>query len=153
MAMPDFPTHLLEGFPVVIQIPIQWGEMDAYGHVNNTVYFRLFESARIAYHERCGFNAAFRTEQIGPILHSTSCRFRLPLVYPDTAIVGARVSKLGPDRVEQEYRILSVSRNAVAAEGSGIIVSFDYEKQEKARLPEAVRQAILALEPVAPADF
>jgi acyl-CoA thioester hydrolase len=137
----------LAGFPVVIQIPIQWGEMDAYGHLNNTVYFRLFESARIVYHERCGFDEAFRAQRIGPILHSTSCRFRLPMFYPDTAFVGARVSRVEEDRMLQEYRIISASRKAVAAEGSGIIVSFDYEGQKKVRLPESVRAGIALLQP------
>lgn len=42
----------LEGFPVVIELPVVWGEMDAFAHVNNVVYFRYFESARIAYLER-----------------------------------------------------------------------------------------------------
>ena len=41
-------THAeLAGWPVIVEIPVQWGELDAYGHVNNTVFFRWFESARI----------------------------------------------------------------------------------------------------------
>ncbi|MCB0148997.1 MAG: acyl-CoA thioesterase, partial [Caldilineaceae bacterium] len=45
---------LLAGYPVVIEIPVAWGEMDAFQHVNNIVYFRYFESGRIAYFERAG---------------------------------------------------------------------------------------------------
>jgi acyl-CoA thioester hydrolase len=42
----------IDGYPVVIEIPIAWGEMDAFQHVNNIFYFRYFESARIAYFGR-----------------------------------------------------------------------------------------------------
>ena len=43
---------LLRGFPGIIELPVSWGEMDAFGHLNNVVYFRYFESARIAALER-----------------------------------------------------------------------------------------------------
>jgi acyl-CoA thioesterase FadM len=46
--------NLMEGYPVVIEVPVAWGEMDAFGHLNNIVYFRYFESARIAYFHKIG---------------------------------------------------------------------------------------------------
>ena len=45
----------LAGWPVILRIPVQWGEMDAYGHVNNTVMFRYFESARVDDLAKCCF--------------------------------------------------------------------------------------------------
>jgi len=42
----------MSDYPVVVDIPVAWGEMDAYGHLNNIVYFRYFETARMAYFER-----------------------------------------------------------------------------------------------------
>src|ERR1700677_2939135 len=45
---------LLAGFSVAIAIPVQWGDQDAFAHVNNVVFFRWFESARIAYFRRIG---------------------------------------------------------------------------------------------------
>src|SRR5687767_1167703 len=53
---------------VTVEIPVQWGDMDAFGHVNNTVYFRWFESARIAYFEKIGLNERMRRDRKGPIL-------------------------------------------------------------------------------------
>ena len=55
-------AEIFRGFPIVIELPVQWGEMDAYGHVNNTVLFRYFESARMAYFERCGFIATYERD-------------------------------------------------------------------------------------------
>ena len=136
----------LSGYPVVIQIPVQWGDMDAYGHVNNTVYFRFFESARIAYLERCGFVQSYERARIGAILHSTSCRFRRPLTHPDEIQVGGRVTDMGADRFTMAYRIVSGAQGAVAADGTGLIVSFDYRKETKVPLPEDVRAGIERLE-------
>ncbi len=136
---------LLSGFPVVIELPIQWGEMDAYGHVNNTVFFRFFESARITLLDRCGFLAAYDELEVGAILHSTACRFRRPLFYPDTISVGARASEVLPDRFVMEYKIVSHSQNEVVAEGTGTVVSFDYNTRSKTDLPEMVREGLARL--------
>lgn len=140
-------THpLLAGFPVVIELPVQWGEMDAYGHVNNAVLFRYFESARMAYFERCGFLETYQRDGVGAILHSTSCRFRRPLFSPDTALVGTRVTETGEDRFTMAYRVVSRAQNETAAEGSAVIVSYDYRGNRKTALPAAVRQGIALLE-------
>jgi acyl-CoA thioester hydrolase len=133
-------------FPVVLVIPVAWGDMDAMGHVNNTVYLRYFESARIAYFERVGFLEEMTSSGVGPILASTHCRFRLPLIYPDRVKVGASVSEVQDDRFLMLYRIASESAGAVAAEGDGLIVSYDYRQKRKAPLPGRVRERIGELE-------
>lgn len=138
--------RLLSDCPVTVRIPVQWGEMDAYGHVNNTVFFRHFESARIEYLDRCRFLEAYDRDKIGAILHSTGCRFRRPLFYPDTVIVGARASEVGEDRFTMTYRSVSTAQNELAAEGTGIIVSYDYENRRPAPIPDYVREAIQQLQ-------
>jgi len=135
----------LAGFPVITPMPVHWGEMDAYGHVNNTVFFRYFETARIAFLDRCGFLAAYDSDQIGAILHSTDCRFRLPLFYPDDVLVGARTVDVSDDRFTMGYRIVSLAQDGVAADGTGIVVAYDYRMNQKVPLPAAVRAGVLAL--------
>lgn len=139
------PEELSE-FPVVIELPVVWGEMDAFGHVNNIVYFRYFESARIAYFERVGFLEEKERSGVGPILASTRCDFRRALRYPDRILVGARVTELGEDRFTMAYRIWSEAQRRVAAEGEGLIVSYNYREGRRAPLPSAVRRAIEELE-------
>lgn len=141
---------LLGGFPVIVRMPVQWGEMDAYGHVNNTVFFRYFESARVEYLERCGFTDSYRDDRVGAILHSTRCRFRRALTHPDTVMAGARVESLESDRFTHAYRLVSLSGDEVAAEGSGIVVSYDYRRGRKTPIPDAVRAGIEELEGEAP---
>ena len=142
--MPIHPE--LAAFPVVVELEVAWGEMDAYAHVNNVVYFRYFENARIAYLDRIGWMASKETTGLGPILHSTSARFRRPVGYPDRLLVGARVGDVQPDRVTIEHRVVSTSLNAVACEGQAVVVSYDYRAAAKAPIPDAVRAAIEGLE-------
>lgn len=139
-------SALLAGFPVVVRIPVAWGEMDAYQHVNNIVYFRYFETARIHYFRRVGLDQGSPAEGIGPILASTQCRFRMPLTFPDTVSVGARVVRMGEDRFTMEYRVVSDRAGKVAAEGEGVIVAYRYDEGRKTEIPAALRAAIEALE-------
>jgi acyl-CoA thioester hydrolase len=140
------PHEHFAGFPIVVELPVQWGEMDAYGHLNNTVIFRFFESARVAFLDRCRFLAAYDELQVGAILHSTSCRFRLPLYYPDTVLVGTRATEILEDRFVMEYKVFSTSQNAIAADGLGTVVAFDYAARAKTPLPEMVRDGLAALD-------
>ena len=146
--MTVIPTshHLLSGYPVTIEVPVQWGELDAYGHVNNTVFFRYFESARMAYLDRCGFSELYDRERIGPILHSTECRFRCALFHPDLVLVGARALQIERDRFVMGYAVVSRSQDRIAADGRGTLVSFDYKNRTKTPLPESVRIAIEEIE-------
>jgi acyl-CoA thioester hydrolase len=138
--------RLLKDYSVYVTLPVQWGEMDAYGHVNNAVLFRYFESARVAYLDASGFSESWEQDRIGAILQSTACRFRRPLFYPDTVQAGARVSRVDTDRFTMEYRVISLTHDAVAADGEGIVVSYDYTRSAKAPIPEAVRRRITELD-------
>ena len=136
----------LDGFPVVIELPVVWGEMDSFAHVNNVVYFRYFESARVAYLGRVGFMGTGGTNGVGPILASARCDFRKPLTFPDTILVGIKVSEMSADRFVMQYRIVSEKLKRVVAEGDGLVVSYDYREGRKAPIPDDVRKQIEALE-------
>jgi acyl-CoA thioester hydrolase len=136
----------LQDFPVVVQFPVAWGEMDALGHVNNTIYFRYFESARVAYLTKINFIDPAANNGVGSILASTQCDFRKALAYPDTVEIGARVTEIGADRFIMEYRVVSHRLQKIAADGKGIIVAYNYREKRKADLPEVIRQNIQAVE-------
>jgi acyl-CoA thioester hydrolase len=146
---PAPPRHL-DAYPVVVGTPVAWGDMDYFRHVNNIVFFRYFESARIAYLERIGFRQEMESNGTGPILGATHARFRRPLTYPDWVWTGARTVQLGEDRFVMDYRIESSREGAVAAQGGGVVVSYAYGAGHKVSLPAGVRRAIEALEHAAP---
>ncbi len=136
----------LPELPVIVRFPIHWGEMDSFGHVNNVTYFRYFETARIAYFDAIGYRESMDKTGIGPILASTSCRFRRPLTYPDDLVVGAGVSEVGDDHFTMQYAVWSTRLGTVAARGEGSLVNYDYTAGEKTSLSDTIRQAIASLE-------
>jgi acyl-CoA thioester hydrolase len=137
---------LLTGYPVVVEQVVVWGDMDAYQHVNNVVYFRYFENARLEYFRRLDWIEYERAAGVGPILATTSAKFRRALTYPDTIRIGARAVAIGADRFTLEHIIVSERLGAVATEGQGVVVSYRHGEQKKVPLPEEMRQRIIALE-------
>lgn len=136
---------LLERYHVVVTLPVQWGEQDAFGHVNNCVYFRWFESARIAFWRHAGFWDLVKRDRIGPILASTACDYRRQLSYPDTVHVGSRVARLGRTSFGIEQIVVSLAGRAVAAEGRTTVVVFDYEANQPTPIPDLLRQSLSSL--------
>jgi acyl-CoA thioester hydrolase len=138
--------ELISDYPVAIEIPIAWGDMDAFQHVNNIVYFKHFESARISYFEKINFLEVMNKTGIGPILASTQCRYKIPLTYPDHVTAGAKVDTIEKDRFIMKYVVISHKIREIAALGEGVLVTFDYQNNKKALIPEEIRKRIIALE-------
>jgi acyl-CoA thioester hydrolase len=139
--------ELLQEFPIVIELPVQWGDQDALGHVNNVVFFRWWESSRIAYAEQIDLLGTNRSERFGTVLASISCDFRKQLVYPDTVLIGARIGRVGNSSLHIGHRLVSQNLNAVAAEAVSVMVSFDFEEQMSCPISSDIRAAIRSLEP------
>ncbi len=134
-----------KNYPVNIELKVQWGDMDAFNHVNNVMYFRYFESARIAFFERIGVMDKSNNNSIAPILAETSCRYRLPLNYPDTILVGARVIENHSHGFLMEYAIYSYTHKAVSSIGTGRIVMLNYKTHEKVAVNPSILDAINSL--------
>ncbi|NVJ67647.1 MAG: acyl-CoA thioesterase [Gammaproteobacteria bacterium] len=127
-------------FPVIVPISVAWGEMDAFQHVNNVVYLRYFETARIAYMEQIGMNtdlskAKQGSNPIGPILADSYCRYRRPVTYPDTLHIGCRISELQEFGFVMEYQAFSEQQQTIATIGHSRIVMIDYFTGQKSALP------------------
>lgn len=133
--------------PVSVTIPVQWGDMDALGHVNNARFFSWFESARIALFGRIG--VATTVADVGPVLATTTCDFLKPVVYPATIRIGVRVARVGETSIGMEYEVAdAVATDGTAtvyARGTSVAVLIDYRSMQKVRVPDAVRTAIAAL--------
>ena len=71
---------------ITSRMPVRWGDMDAYGHVNNTVYFRYLEQTRVEWLEQMG-SAVSPDNAEAPVIINAACTFMLPVNYPATVIV------------------------------------------------------------------
>jgi len=140
---------MADGFPVRIEVKVQWGEMDAFAHVNNANYLRWFESARIAYFEEVAVSIGAKDASPWvPILARATVDFRRPVTYPDTVTVEASVRRFGTTSFTMVYRATSRAQGAVVAEGEAVVVLLDPATGQKTPVPDALKVAIEALEAV-----
>ena len=124
------------------RIPIRWGDMDAYGHVNNTVYFRYMEQARVELLERLGFPIDTRTA--GPVIVHTACTFLAPLNYPGIVEVRLYCGALGRSSIPTRYEIRLEGDETLYATGEAKIVWIDVASGQSVPVPDALRRALAA---------
>ncbi|KJR43984.1 thioesterase, partial [Candidatus Magnetoovum chiemensis] len=113
---------LLEGCADLIKMPISWADMNAANHVSNIVYFRYFEDARVHLFDKIDFAQRDEKRDIGIVLASISCKFKIPLVYPDTISIGTKISSIQEDRFTMQHLVLSHKHQKIAAQGEAVIV-------------------------------
>ena len=137
----------LGNWPISIEITVQWGDMDALKHVNNTVFLTWMETARMAYFEECGMMDTFESEKIGPILGAIKADFLAPVDYPDTVVEHTTISKMGRSSFEMAYKIMSSANGGeLVATGSATGVMCDYSTGSSTPISENLRARITDLE-------
>jgi acyl-CoA thioester hydrolase len=132
----DEYTYIMEG-------RVEWADMDAFQHVNNTIYLRYFERVRMELLRESGVMDYLDKHRVGPILASTSCRFKLPLAYPDPILIGTRIEEPAEDSFTMHYAVFSVDAGRVAAQGEGHLVYYDYAGGGRTPIPGDLRQALI----------
>jgi acyl-CoA thioester hydrolase len=137
----ELATH-----PEVVAIPVQWGDQDSFGHVNNVVFFRWFETARVEYLHRAGLAHMMTGSGIGPILASITCNYRRQLNHPDAILVSASITHIGRSSLKMAHLVYSQAQGAIVAEGDSTIVCFDYASQRPTPVPADVRAKIEQME-------
>ncbi len=130
-----------------LTIPVRWGDMDAFGHVNNAKYFTYCESARISYFQAIGLGAEHNTAPVyGPSVVTATCNFRRQVHYPANLEVGVRAVKIGRTSFTLEYGIFLEDTADLLADGSSVVVWVDYRAGKSAALPESLKQHIRELD-------
>jgi acyl-CoA thioester hydrolase len=122
-------------------IPIRWGDMDAMGHVNNTLYFRYFEIVRIEWLHRIGGPPDPRGQ--GPVIVNAFCNFIKQLAYPGDVLVKHYVANPGRTSFDVFLTLERTDEPGVLyATGGATTVWIDFPQEKSVPLPEAVRAAI-----------
>jgi len=123
------------------RIPIRWGDMDAMGHVNNTVYFRFMEQARISWFDRLvPEDAAWKST--GIVIANASCNYQRALTYPGTVEVRLYVGEPGGASVPTFYELRLGDDPLPYAEGAAVVVFVDLASQKSKRIPEDIRSRL-----------
>ena len=137
-ARPDELAH----YPIIHHQPIHWGEMDAFNHLNNVVFYRYAESARIVYLQALGmFDGSMVT-----VLAQSSCQYLRPVTYPDTLLLGVRCQRLGNTSIVIEYSYYSCAQKVIVATADAVIVRLDSDGKDKLPWTNEERERLVALE-------
>ncbi|MDM1765186.1 MULTISPECIES: thioesterase family protein [unclassified Acinetobacter] len=129
-------------YPVIYKQNVAWGDMDAFGHVNNVQYYRYIESARIAY-----FDALqVFTEDALTVVASSQCKYLKPVFYPDQLIIYTRIDEMRNSAIRMHYILWSEQQNQVVAEGEAVVVFVDKIEMKKMNIPTVLRERIINLE-------
>jgi acyl-CoA thioester hydrolase len=126
----------------VERIPIRWGDMDAMGHVNNTLYFRYMELARISWFDAL-VPRGEAWQSTGIVIVNASCNYRRPITYPGTVEVRVEVGAPGGSSVPTYYELRVDDDPVPYADGAAVVVFVDMGTQRPARIPQAIRERLL----------
>ncbi len=135
----------LNQHPVIHEQAVAWGDMDAFGHVNNVLYYRYIESARIKYMDILDF---FATE-VYTVVASNQCKYLKPVFYPDTLKITASIEEIRTSGFKMTYQIWSMTQNTWVASAEAIMVVVDKNTLKKQAIPNNIKNKIIELETVA----
>lgn len=132
----------LKKYPVKFEQKVAWGDMDAFGHVNNVIYYRYMESARIHYFDRLNI----LNSGVGTVVASSECKYIKPVFFPDQLDIFCGVEEVRNSAFRMRYVLFSQSQQQIVAEGQAVIVCVDQLKMTKVLIPNEIKEKINILE-------
>ena len=131
-------------YNTVIKINIDWADLDLFGHVNNVVFFKYIQTARVNYCELIGLTSLDDADKLSFMVASSQCRFKKPLYYPGHIHVKVRVDWIKNSSFQLDYLILK--NEELIAEGTDILVVFDHVNKTKMSMPDDMRARVAEIE-------
>ena len=136
----DLPTDVRRVHSMVI--PMRWGDMDAMGHINNTLYFRYMEIARLQWFGELGLPA--NPQGLGPVIANAFCNFIRQLEYPGDVLVDTFVGAMGRSSFDTYHTLRRTDApDTVSANGGATVVWVDFPAQRSVPVPQDVCALII----------
>ena len=133
----------------ITKISVQWGEMDAFSHVNNVMYIRWCETARISLFREIWGETGINMKEIldgngvGPILANFNINYKLPLTYPDEVTIHTNVSQIGNTSFKLNQALFSKkSGNTLVADATSVVVMVNYISGDKFILNQKIKSEL-----------
>ncbi|KAA5803634.1 acyl-CoA thioesterase [Alkalicaulis satelles] len=139
--MTDRSRATRSDFAVFEPIETRWADNDAYGHVNNVVYYAFFDTAVNRRLARAGLLDITGGEMIGLVVE-TGCRYNASAAFPDALEAGLKVARIGTSSVRYELAIFRPGEDAAIAEGFFVHVYVDRQTRRPTPLPDAWRAVL-----------
>jgi acyl-CoA thioester hydrolase len=131
-------------FKVWRKITTRWADNDAYGHVNNTVYYEWFDSAVNAWMIEQGMLDIASGDPIALVVE-TRCTYAAPLTFPETVEIGLAVAQLGRSSIRYRIGVFAEGGDAAAAEGEFVHVVVDRSTRRPVQIPRDWREKLEAI--------
>lgn len=129
-----------------IDMPIRWGDLDAYNHVNNTLYLRYMEEARIQLLLKMGYS--LDNPEQGPVVINLHSSFIQPVVYPDTLTIDCYAAEPGNSSFMTYYKLYSQQQKTLVCEGSAKVVWINKASNRSMPLPQDLHALIELQQPL-----
>lgn len=123
---------------------IDWSELDAFGHVNNVMFYKYIQAARVQFWEQIGLYNQYKNEGIAPLLASANIDFKKTLMYPGSVTIQYTPAFIKNTSFGLEYTLLN-ENNEIVALGRDTMVLYDFNKNEKLSIPDDLRVNIESL--------
>ncbi len=123
---------------------VAWGDMDSFKHVNNVHYFRYYESSRVNFLGQTSLFDDLAKDGLAPVLAEISCRYLVPVVYPDTLYVASRTASADRTSMVLDHAAFSVQQRRVVATGKASVVIIDYATGRRSPMPQTALEHLLS---------
>ncbi len=132
-------------FPLELKLRIDWSELDLFGHVNNVMFMKYAQAARVNYWENSGIYSELKKNKIGPMLVSVACQFKKQLLYPGNVTIKSGMEFIKNTSFSIHHKMYD-DQGDLVAEAQDVIVMFDFNKNEKTAVPQIMRDASSEIE-------
>ena len=122
-------------------IILDWSEIDMFGHINNVMYFKYIQSARVKFWEEVGLMASYREKGLGATLASVGIKFKKELHYPGEVRIETETSFIKTTSFGLKHSLYNL-QNELVAEGEDVIVVYDYRTSSKVEIWEELREEL-----------
>jgi|JI8StandDraft_1071087.scaffolds.fasta_scaffold234161_2 acyl-CoA thioester hydrolase len=130
---------------LIVNIAIDWAELDLFGHVNNVAFFRYLQNTRVQYCQAIGITVLNETGKPGFVVASSKCQFLKPLYFPGQVQVMVKTEWIKNSSFQLSYQLFN-QHNEKVAEAEDVLVLYDYSKGSKMLVPIEIRERISALD-------
>lgn len=142
--MTDRKTETRDDYRYSVSIPVRWMDLDAYGHVNNAVYYAMMDQAVTIYIVEAGVIAMGTSPSIG-LCVASACDFHQSIEFPEVVDARLRVARLGDKSVRYEIGLFRPGHDDPAATGHFVHVYVDRETRRPVSLTPEQRDALAPL--------
>src|SRR5688500_10852052 len=121
-----------------LRLRIDWSELDLFGHVNNVMYFKYLQAARVNFWDLTGLSSSYEKDKLGAMLLSAQCQFKQPLFYPGNILIKTNVQFIKNTSFGLTHSVLN-HKNELVATGEDVIVLYNYNTHVKSEIPDWLR--------------